>query len=366
MTATLANRDAQPPVLATTVESFLPPAERVSAALSRQMLPPAQIESVLWLLEFGRKHGHHSRQKIGALIGRHSSVMSKVFSGSYPAIPKIIEAIEAFRRGGTKLLMADGWPLVELRITREIGTFLDLDRKARTMALLWGPNQSGKTKAFEAYTATERGERTFYVRMPAGGGTRSFLIALAKACGIPHRKSFEELTERFLTFFVPGDLVIIDEMHQAIIGRSLKIATIERIREIYDLCQIGMVLCGTDAFFDTMNEERFRGFLGQINNRAGALRKRIAAEPYRGDIARLASAYGYPPIEPGPARDELEKLMPHGLGRIAKLLQMAIYLAQGEKSEPTWEHFTRTVAAGRRWEKGEKGDKDSWVLEEGK
>jgi hypothetical protein len=350
-----------------TASGQLPSNNTVRRALESRGVAPDSTVHVLWLLEYARREGHHSRAKVGALIGRDASVISKLFRGIYPAtsLPSIIALIVKFRANSTQVLMRDGSPLVDLRITREVGDFLDLARKARTMALLFGKNQSGKSTAVLRYSTSRLKapsgglSRVFLITMPPGGGTNRFFQNAAKGCGIPHRKCAEEINGRLLDLFTPDDLVIVDEMHQTLIGRTVKTTTIEHVRAFHDQCGCTVAMVSTDVLPEKMSDAGLKEFLGQIDNRAGVMRLKLPSQPYKQDVATMAQAYGLPFPEKKWMRDELEKQMPFGLGRICKQFQMAKIFADAQRVEPNWDHYRLVIASSENWGKGDSGE-DDW------
>jgi DNA transposition AAA+ family ATPase len=188
--------------------------------------------------------------------------------------------------------------------------------------------------------------------LESGGATRLFLEDLMKACGISERKSYGEMKQRAFRYFDPQTLLIVDEFHQTLIGRTIKMASIETIRAIYEKCGCGVVLCGTDIVPDMFEDARFKKFLGQTANR-GVLRRLIPATPYREDVTALCKAYGL-----GVADGEAKALVntiasTNGIGKLCKFMAMSRRLAAKRRTPVTWDHFLETHATLKSWERGE-------------
>jgi len=330
----------------------LPSADTVKTALEAVETPTEQVSLVLWLLDYGRHH-KLTMAPLAETIRKDGSTLSRVFSGKYGAeLDNICSEIEHFRRVETERAGFGETPIAPTRVMKRIGEFCDLARVSQTMAFLWGPNQSGKTTALEYYRDANNHGQTVYVRMPVGGSARMFMGALMRACGISERNAYEQMRDRAHRFFGPSVLLIVDEVHQAMIGRSLKTVTIELIRELHDLSRCGVVLCGTDVLPDMINDPRFTKFLGQIGNR-GVLRMRIPSAPGKADVSAVCNAYGFPPAE-GEAAEKVREIgRTAGIGALTKYLRMARKLATNRKQPVGWGHFLTTLATLATWARGE-------------
>lgn len=337
------------------IGGYLPSGDHVKANLMGNGATPDQVDTVLWLLNYGRTEKLGSISALAKRLNVSGTTISRVFAGKYGAdLASICSDIEHFRNLAAERRAFGQQVIVrDLRVVQDITAFCDLARASQTMALLWGPNQSGKTWAIERiYAPANNHGRTIFVRMPVGGGTRLFLEEVLKACGISERKSYGEMKQRVFRYFDPQTLLIIDEFHQAMIGRTLRTTTIESVREIHDKTGCGVVLCGTDVLPDMIADPRFKKLLGQTDNR-GVLRRLIPATPYKEDVAAICKAYGF-----GQAEGEARKLVNEiantsGIGKLCKFMQMAKRLASKRKAPVTWDHFLETHATLKSWERGE-------------
>jgi DNA transposition AAA+ family ATPase len=342
----------------------LPDDDAINAVLAKRGATEEQREAFLWLVSYGREHGADSRGKLAGLIKVHPSTISRMINGEYSGtMEKVVQQIHDFRAKVEPEGRKEGWPFVPLRVAREVAEFCEMARLVPQMALLWGPNQSGKTKGLEQYETERRSaerNRTFYVRMPSNGRTRDFILGLARACRLKTRGlNYTVASDHVMRFLRPGDLLIVDEYHQVMVGRKVRMSTVERVREIFDVTGCSMVLCGTDIMQEMMESDKWRDFLGQTANR-GALRRRVPAQPYRGDIQAVFKGYGFPELEPGPVRElayELGKA--HGLGNLCQHLKMAAVVARNASRPATLEDFEMVVRTLKAWASGEL-KKDEW------
>lgn len=330
----------------------LPSADNVKAALQTANATQDQISTVLWLLDYGRTN-KLAMKGLGRALNRDGSTIYRVFSGRYEAsLENFVDDVEHFRRVVTERQDFGDSPIVDTSVMRDVSSLCDLARVSCSMAFLFGPNQSGKTTAAKRYAHLNNHGRTIFTRMPVGGSSKMFMAATLKSCGISDRNSYDQMRDRAIRFFDPQVLWIIDEVHQAMIGRSLKTITIELIREIHDESGCGVVLIGTDVLPEMMNDPRFKKFLGQIDNR-GVLRRRIPPAPCAADVRAICNSYGFPPADGGAKELVRSIARENGIGRLTKFLRMARKLAVNRKQPVGWEHFLTTHATLESWARGE-------------
>ena len=336
--------------------AYLPSGDRVKVNMANAGATADQIDTVLWSLNWARANKITSISTLARRMNVCSPpTLSRVFAGKYGAgLANICSDIDHFRKIANERQQMGEEPLVsDLRVVQDIAEFCELTRVSATMSILFGPNQSGKSWTLEKiYTPANNHGRTIYVRMPVGGGTRLFLERLMSACGISERKAYSEMVTRAVRYFDPQTLLIIDEIHQAMIGRFLKAVTLERIREIHDLSGCGVVLCGTDIVPEMINDPKYKKFLGQIGNR-GVLRRMIPAKPYDEDVAALCRAYGFSKPD-GEARALVKQISStNGIGKLCKFFRMSVRLANNQRTPVSWDHFLQTHATLKGWERGD-------------
>lgn len=334
----------------------LPNADTTEKVLGDQGATTEQIEEVLWLLDHAATHNLTTFASLGKEMGVSESTVSRVLRGKYEAgLGSFCATIENFRVQAKE--QADLGQVVfvpQLSVVQRAKQFCDLTRTTRQIGLIWGKNQSGKSSALRYVAATT--PKTAYLQVPAGGATKPSMKALAFARGgISTRKSHEELREIILKRFNPLWLPIVDEFHQTIKGRTFKTVTIDRFREVRDLCGCGLVLCGTDQVPEMLEDERYKDFLGQIGNR-GVLRMHIPTAPTARDIELLCEAYGFSaPAEGEAAKTVKEIARENGIGKLSGYFAIARRLANRAHERLAWKHFLTTHDTLTSWAKGEFG-----------
>lgn len=348
---------------------YLPSADVVKTALLKQDYTAPQIDAVLGLLNHGRQEKITHVSTLAKKLNVHPTTVSRLFAGTYgltkvegelqrtATLDSIISKVTHFLelQDKRKQMFGDTPVVRDLRVVKDVTDFCDLTRATATMSVLYGPNQSGKSWALEKiYTPANNHGRTVYVSMlDSGGTTKLFMEDLLRACGISERKSYGDMKRRIYRYFDPQTLLIVDEYHQTLVGRTIKMTTIEFIRAIYEKCGCGIVLCGTDIVPDMFEDPRFKKFLGQTSNR-GALRRLIPATPYSEDVVELCRAYGFG-VPAGEAKTIVDTIArTNGIGKLCRYLQMSRRLAHKQGGKPTWDHFLATKATLDSWARGER------------
>lgn len=312
---------------------------------------PEQIATVIALLEEARRRGLTNYEAIGKLIKRDGTTISRVMRGKYEAdLQPLCEHIRGFLDDCAEGVAEEPY-LTELQVVKDIVPFCDLVRKVHQIGIIWGENQSGKTKALEYY-AREHAD-VIYARLPAGGSAKRSLRVIATACGIPEGNSDVQLRDRILKRITPWTLLIVDEFHQAVNGRTLKMDTIERIREIHDLQGCGVVLCGTHVVHEMMEDQRYKRFLGQTDNR-GAFRMNIPKAPTAKDRELLIAAYKLPRPDAATAAAVKKICDENGIARLTDIFQAARLLTKGETFG--WQHVDKTLKTLKAWALGIRGE----------
>jgi hypothetical protein len=340
----------------------LPQLESVETALIKSGTDPEDIEPVLWLIDWAQSREIRNLSALSREVNLDAAIISRVFRGNYQgSIANIAGRIRHFRQLWTERQdWAEEIFVPELSIVQRLSKFAELVRATGQIGIVFGPNQSGKTTALEHLART--GAMIAYAKLPAGGGLKLSVHAIAKARGgISTRKDPIELRDMLLRRFNRQWLLVIDEFHQTMVGRKLMTLTIERIREFYDISKTPLLLCGTDLVPEMFEDPRLKYFLGQIANR-GVLKMRIPPAPTSRDIRLLIKAYGFDsssssssiPLDTKKRIDQIAQT--YGIGRLTKYFQIARRLAAKKKERITWDHFARTYDTLSSWSRGQFGD----------
>lgn len=331
-------------------------ADKLKTELEASDYTTEQRDDCVWLLNHARRNAVPTWAALAETIGypHDETILSRVMKGKYPGSRDKIDQFFARVAGFRQLLLDQrqygGEPVVETSVITEIRKICDLTRSSCTISLIHGKNQTGKTLGLTTYRDHNNHGRTIYVRMRVGAGRTAFSHDLCSACGISVKNNFNEQRDRIIGYFDSQTLLIVDEMHQAFLGK-LRLATIEFIREIHDLSKCGVVLCGTEVFVNALGDLKHKEFLGQLANR-GIARLYVPTRPKRSDLAAVMGAYGLDAPH-GEARRIVEAIAAEqGIGRVTKYLRMARAVAMKKQEEISWDYFMATHATFERSARG--------------
>jgi hypothetical protein len=209
---------------------------------------------------------------------------------------------------------------------------------------IFGESQIGKTAALEEYTRTHNHGETIYVRLPSGADYTSVLEEFAIALRISVQQKPKEIARRVRRCFSPKMLLILDEGHQLFVNR-IQIKTVEFIREIYDRCKCGVVLCGTKVLQEELQRGKHKDLLRQLNLRGIGKGVLLPDRPYRSDLNAIAKFYNLAPADGRAAQVETEVIRVDGLGFWCTILECGQQVAINRKQKLKWDHVVDAYAS---------------------
>jgi DNA transposition AAA+ family ATPase len=261
-----------------------------------------------------------------ALTGRHGADMDN-----------IARAIADYRKFTEDTQRVDRKRFHKIRVVQEIFERCELARDYKRFSFIFGEPQIGKTYALEEYTRTHNHGETIYVRLPSGADYTSLLEEFAIALRISPQQKPKEIARRVRRCFSPKMLLILDEAHQLFVNGIQK-KSVEFIREIYDRCKCGVVLCGTKVLQDEMQRGKHKELLKQLNLRGIGKGVLLPDRPYKSDLTLIAKAFGLTPSEGRAFTIESEVIRTDGLGFWCTILECAEQIAQNRKQKLKWDH----------------------------
>ena len=158
------------------------------------------------------------------------------------------------------------------------------------------------------------------------------------------RTSFEQLRERVTKFLDPSKLLIIDEVHEVFVSyqKSSTLKCLSVLRQIQEVSQCGMVLCGTNVFRTELEQGEFSQSLKQLRKR-GIVELQLESVPTEEDLNLIAKHYKLGPPSPEAAEHVRWIAKEMGLGKYTKFLASSAQMAGKKKERFCWGHFVRTV-----------------------
>lgn len=236
------------------------------------------------------------REEFARRVGYSDNLIFKIFTGSYrhpktgeqmDCPGKLLTAMKQFKSVEMERLLLGQTSFVMTPTVEAIFELCDLARESQTPGFLFGASRIGKTKALEQYTLRNNHGGTSYARMGAASGLHGMMRIIANAVGVSPKAECKKLIDRVKKAITPNQLVILDEVHLLVYTyrRESFFACVEVLREIYDECRCGMVLCATNLGRDKFERER-RTELEQLFRR-GVHRLELGSMPTMADLSAI-------------------------------------------------------------------------------
>lgn len=321
---------------------------------------PIERDLLLWLCDTATTE-KWSIDQLSRNIGYSTTVIGRVLSDKYPAqIDPVMDRIKSFREKYiTKSFIAD-IPFVETPIAKRIWQAIDYSLNYSEIVSIIGNSQWGKTTAIAEYKRRKDGKtensNVIIIRMPVHPSPMRIVNLLALTMGISKRLKFERTMERIKLQLTPSHVIIVDECHQASMGGTRGMKTIEMLREIYDETQCGLVLVGTNVWGLSLNDHANddktapKGLPTNWDNvmKQTILRGINVNLPPRlsyDDMQSIWTAFSFPdpnpeiPAEAAALKTVKTIVATHGLGRYVKRLRSAVTAANRAGTPVTWGHF---------------------------
>jgi len=242
---------------------------------------------------------------------------------------------------------------VETSLFRRIEKFCRETLVMQCIGIIYGEPQTGKTEAFKEYARRNNHGNTVYVLTPASGGAQAMLKAIATACHISERTSFEQLRERVGKFLDGSKLLIMDEVHELFLsyqeGSMLKCLGL--LRQLQERSKCGLVLCGTNAFRNELEAGEFAQNLKQLRMR-GIWELQLEGVMHTSDMAAIAESYKLPAPDKE-SGELLNWIRGEGISKYTRFLARAGQLAAKRNQRFGWHHFRELVVVAEKMRRGE-------------
>lgn len=300
---------------------------------------------VMWFYGYSRDSRWRLKDCADALAVSPTTV-HRLFNGSYgAAYDGIVAAVARFKKVADERAKRRQIGFIETTAWGKISRVCNAALYDNMPAFIYGASQIGKTACLQEFARRNNHGTTRYIRMPSSPTFQYFLKTVAEACYISTRQNHDILRRRIMDALDSRNLLIVDEVHQAMCTASENAArkVIEFLREIYDRTGCGIVLCGTKVFRDEFERGRQALIFDQFRRR-GMLELTLPDTPSKADINKIAKAFDLPP----PEGDVLEliktMLQSSGLGKYIKFLQYANGVSVSRNEALSWTHFTDAYA----------------------
>jgi len=298
-------------------------------------------EALIWWFYCHCRDKRFSLAESADAVGYDSTTIHRLFNGTYGAkLDKVVEAITRYKKVTAERDKRRDIGFIETSTWRKVSQICDSAFYDAMPAFIYGASQIGKTACLKEYALRNNHGQTRYIRMPSAPTFAYFVKTVAEACFISTRQNHDITRRRIMDSVDKKNLLIIDEVHQALITSSDMIArkVVEFLREIYDRTGCGIVLCGTKVLRDEFERGRQAMIYDQFRRR-GMLELNLPDTPLKSDIVKIARSFDLD--EPSDRVFDTIKsmLQESGLGKYIKFLQYANGVSVSRKEQLTWDHF---------------------------
>lgn len=325
------------------------PGDTVKVALDRLVASNAMDEEgrdlVWWFYCYSRDSKWRLRDCADALAVSPTTV-HRLFNASYGAgYDGIVAAVARFKKVADERAKRRQIGFIETTAWGKISRVCNAALYDNMPAFIYGSSQIGKTSCLMEFARRNNHGTTRYIRMPSSPTFQYFLKIVSEACYISPRQQQDILRRRIMDSVDSRNLIIVDEVHQAMCTASEMAARkiVEFMREVYDRTGCGVVLCGTKVFRDEFERGRQAIIYDQFRRR-GMLELVLPDSPSKGDVAKIAKAFGLETPEGDVMELVKAMLQQSGVGKYIKFLQYANGISVARKEELTWRHFTDAYA----------------------
>jgi len=325
------------------------PGDTVKIALDR-LVDTGEMDDdardlVWWFYCFGRD-SRWGLKDFADAIQSSTTTVHRLFNGRYGAsYAGVVSAVERFKKIADERAKRKQIDFVETSAWTRISRVCHAALYDNMPAFISGSSQIGKTECLKEFARRNNHGTTRYVRMPSSPSFPFFLKTVGEACYLSPRQNHDALRRRIMDSVDGRNLLIIDEVHQAMCTASELTArkVVEFLREIYDRTGCGIVLCGTKVFRDEFESGRQKLIFDQFRRR-GMLELVLPDTPSRGDITRIAKEFDLPAPD-GEVLDLIKSMLQtSGLGKYIKYLQYANGISVTRKQPLSWAHFSDAYA----------------------
>lgn len=323
------------------------PGDHVQSALKRLVeqgeIDEAGRDEIYWLYSYAMNN-NWNLEDVGKAIDKDATTAYRMFLGRYGArYDNLIEEVARYHKIAVARGQRKTVGFVETTTWSKIEQVCRHAFIGQLPAFIYGASQIGKTESLKEYQRRNNHGQTKYIRMPASPSFPFFIKTVAEACFVSTRMNNDITRRRIMDALNSKNLILIDEVHQALITVSESTARkiMEFVREIYDRTECGVVLCGTNVFRDEFERGRQKLIFDQFRRRS-IIQLTLPEVAPRADIVKIAKAYSLPAPD-GVADDLVGRMIKQsGLGQYVKFIQSASNLAANQKKTLTWDHFVQS------------------------
>lgn len=242
----------------------------------------------LWCYMFGEHKGDY--EIVADQLDVHPTNVYKICMGKYEGeLDNMLERIRRLRKRAAAKLST----LVETCVTRRICEALDYARDYRAFVMVLSETGRGKTCTARTWQRANNHGLAHYIRLPSAC-TRAKLVRLVAetiGVGTSDRRS-TEIEAAIFRGIGKDKVLIFDEAGHAIPTGSRKDrSAIEFIRDLFDICECGVVLLMTDVYWREIRQGRQAAFFEQFRGRSQYRLEIPKGKIFADEVQALCAAY---------------------------------------------------------------------------
>lgn len=314
----------------------------------------AEKDALLWLTRLARRDDL-SLTAAADLIGYSKSALQRVVTGTYGTdATGVITAILQYKTSLESDKMDD---YIHTSTGECVWSAAEKARKSNRIVQLVGLTQRGKTRAIKAY-AEKMGNLVVLVRCPTAPTQGRILREITRVMGLSGGSSADQNMDYIRRHLTKQHLLVIDEIHQLTETKPINgRLTVETIREIYERCECGVLLIGTNIWRESYSTDRkWKGLLEQTIKRGRPI---VLPDklPVR-DLRSLWQHYGLPEPPPNSKRQLKAAVNQEGLGIYTQNLMDGYTYAVNKGIPYTWDVYFSVVASLEKYAAGQTDEDD--------
>jgi hypothetical protein len=272
------------------------------------------------------------------------STISLVYRGKYEAkLDNVVKIYAEFLKLQQERSTSRRLPFIETDLSRDMFKVCERTREFQKISYIFSDGQIGKSENLKEHQRRNNHGQTTYIEMPTGGALIHFCTKLGEKFKFGVTR-YTDLRRRILDSFDDRMLLIVDEAHRCMpdAAHSKKVSrsardTLDFIKEIFNECECGVVICATNIFREEMENGEHAGLFKQLLRRQLCILQ-LPNKPSKGDLATFAAAHGLTAAKGAALALQNKIIEEDALGYWLTVMRVGRKIAGERKQKFDWPH----------------------------